>query len=551
MNLKAWKYYIGFYAGNRWRFILAITLSIAQSVSTLPIIFLIRYVFDNALPNRNVTLLIWIGVGVVALLILNIFFIIRTMSINLNITKTAVQRFRNELLDKSFNVSYSFYNQADSGKLHNKFVYDSSRIENMSDVLFLNLIPAIVMGLSLCVLLLYLNWMLFLAMISVFPAFLIVNRVFGKVVRNHVKKWREMFRDFSRGVLFIFTKMNLIRIQTAEPFEIERQYRNFNELRESSSQMKLSQAIYSTWQNAIVGLSGVVVLIVGGIAISASMITIGDLVSFYVALVLLRRYMGPLLTSIPQLIEGNESLISLHEFLNTDDPVEYSGQRKIKFKGEILLKGVTFKYNNNDPILENLELIIPERSIITILGANGAGKTTILNLILGFYCPQFGQLYADGNSYEEIDLQYLRQSMGVVPQESIVFNGTILENIIYGMPELNNERVKEAAILSNAHEFIKQLPTGYNTLVGENGVRLSGGQKQRISLARVFLRMPKFLVLDEPMLHLDVATEKHVFESLRTINENATILIVTHENNINKIATDTYLLENGRLKFLP
>lgn len=551
MNLKAWKYFIGLYVGNRRRLILTITLSIAQSVSTLPIIFLIRYAFDNALPNRDITLLIWIGVGVVALLLINTFFILRTMSINLNITKTAVQLLRNKLLDKSFNVSRSFYNQADSGKLHSNFVHDSYRLENMSDVLVLNLIPAIVMGLSLGLLLLYLNWQLFLAMISVFPAFFVVNRVLGKVVRDNVQKWREMFRDFSRGVLFVYEKMNLIRIQTAEPFEIERRYRSFNELRKSSAQMKLSQTIYSTWQNAIVGLSVVIVLIIGGIAISAGVMTIGDLFSFYAALVLLRRYMGPLLTSIPQLIEGNESLISLHEFLNTDDPVEYSGQKKINFKGEILLDGVVFNYNNNDPILENLGLTIPERSIIAILGANGAGKSTILNLILGFYRPQFGQLYADGNPYEEIDLQYLRQSIGVVTQEPIVFNGTILENIIYGMPELDNERVKEAAILSNAHEFIKQLPDGCNTLIGENGVRLSGGQRQRISLARAFIRKPKLLILDEPTNHLDDTTAKHVFESLRTINENATILIVTHDNNIINIATDTYLLENGCLRFLP
>ena len=185
--------------------------------------------------------------------------------------------------------------------------------------------------------------------------------------------------------------------------------------------------------------------------------------------------------------------------------------------------------------------------MVTIVGPNGSGKTTIANLVLGFYRPQDGQIFADEHPYDELDIPHLRRQIGVVSQNPIIFPGTILENILYGCAEKQFEQVIHAAKLSTAHEFITNLPDGYQTFVGKNGLLLSGGQRQRIAIARAFLRTPKLLILDEPTNHLDSNAVKQVMENVKSFEGSPTIISISHDMEIARHSDWIYLLQNGKV----
>ncbi len=547
MNLSAWKYYTKFYRGSQKRLILSILVSIVQSLTVLPIVLLVRYIFDEIVANGNTKMLVLIGLGIILLNIINSALTLWSRHINLGLVKAAIQRMREDVLNRIYTFSRTYYNNSEIGKIHSNIVQDTHRLDTMSYVLIANLIPGFIMAVAVSAILVFLNWYLFIVMLCAIPLLILVNRILGKRVKEKVQAWRQTFRNFSKGILFILQIIDLTRIQSAEHFEKKQQKTNFDKLRSAGSSLMWLQTAYSTIQQTIVASSGIFVLIFGGIAILNGSMSMGELLSFYVAVGLLKSYLGPLVTSIPQVIEGSESLISLHNIITTNDYVPYSGNRIIEFNGAVDLHSVYFEYNE-EPVLNGVDLTVKPNEIIAILGANGAGKTTIINLILGFYRPQKGRLLANGNVYSELNIEHLRRSIGVVTQEPVLFTGTIADNITYSNHPNDSEQVIQAAKVAGAHEFIGSLAEGYNTLVGENGVRLSGGQRQRIAIARAFLRQPKLLILDEPTNHLDDAAVQLLVHNLKEMRHKPAILMISHDEEIVNLAQKVYLLKNGKIQ---
>jgi ATP-binding cassette subfamily B protein len=335
--------------------------------------------------------------------------------------------------------------------------------------------------------------------------------------------------------------MDLTRIQSAEDFEVARQRRNFTDLRITSGYMAWLSAAYVLTQRTTVAICGITILIVGGKAIAMGYMTLGGLLSFFAVVVLLKSHLQMISSSIPQIIEGNESLTTIYNLLVTKDSRPYSGTKKIAFTGHITLEAVRFRYSDR-PILRDINLTIPQGTLVALVGPNGAGKTTIANLILGFYRPQNGQLYADDHPFAELDMVDLRRHMGVVTQDPIIFPATISDNISYGHVDTRFEEIVHASKRATAHEFIQTLPQGYDTFVGENGLLLSGGQRQRIALARALLRRPKLMLLDEPTNHLDEATARKLMENLKKLDEGPAILLITQDMNIVHKAHYLYVL---------
>jgi ABC-type bacteriocin/lantibiotic exporter with double-glycine peptidase domain len=190
---------------------------------------------------------------------------------------------------------------------------------------------------------------------------------------------------------------------------------------------------------------------------------------------------------------------------------------------------------------------INPNTMVAIVGPNGAGKSTIAHLIMGFYSPQSGQLYADDHPYHILDMIHLRQSIGITKQDPFIFPGTIRDNIIYGRPDASFQEVIKASERATAHEFIQEFPQGYDTFTGENGMLLSGGQRQRIAIARALLRKPKLLILDEPTNNLDEAASLQLMKNLKKLNDVMTILIITNDMNILPEAQYIYSLQEGHI----
>ena len=546
MNLPAWRYYCQFYRGSYRALLMSSVISMAQSVALLPIALLVRHAFDVAIPAGNFSRLTWIGVAIIFLYLLNGGMTLWTRHVTLHTTKRVIQRFRDEILKKFYTLPRAYYSQVSLSRLHTIMVQDTERLDIMSNALVARLIPAFFMSLALSAVLLFLNWFLFLLMLGITPLLFVMIQVMGKGVSKRAFAHHRSVECFSQGVWFVLQMMDLTRIRAAEPFEIARQRKKLDDLRLKSASNAFFNAAYSLVQDLVVAAFMILILIVGGRAVGAGMMSLGEMLSFYVLTALMKNQLHTIALTIPQILEGNESLTTLSEFLAQPKKRPYSGRKRIQFSGAITFDSVSFRYEDR-PILREINLTISPHTWVALTGLSGAGKSTIVNLILGFYSPQNGQLYADGCPYDELDMTYLRSEIGVVMQDPILFPGTILENITYGCEEIRLDSVRKAAELAAANEFIQQLPQGYETFIGENGLLLSGGQRQRVAIARALMRRPKLLILDEPTNHLDASAICQLMKNLKGMGDCPAILMISHASEIVHQAKQIYILEAGQL----
>lgn len=546
MNISAWRYYVRSYRKSYRALFLSVAVSVGQSLVFLPITFLIRYAFDEIVPSGNFRLLALVGVTIALLNLASSGMALWAHHVTLRTVRTATRNLRAELLHWCCTFSRSYYSEVDHGKLHASIVLDTGYLDAMSNALVTQLLPSVLICIALSAVLIYLSWILFLVLASIAPLLLLVSKLMKERVVEKSNEHRWSYQTYSKGVLSALQMLDLTRIQTAEPFEIERQGKQIEELRRAGESFHRLQAAYRELQNTIVAVAGVLVLIVGGRAVATGSLTLGELLSFCVAVGLMSNYLRAIWSSIPRLIAGNESLVTLYNLVKTETSPPYSGRKRIAFSGKIALESVCFQYKGQ-PVLQDVGLTINPSTMVAIIGPNGAGKTTIAYLMLGLYRPQAGQLYADDCPFDELDTVHLRQHIGMVMQDPIMFNGTIGENITYGRPDASFQEVVRASELATAHEFIQELPQGYDTFVGESGVLLSGGQRQRIAIARALLRQPRLLILDEPTNHLDEAAVRQLMNNLKRLSNVPAILMISHDMDIVREAQHIYVLQEGRI----
>ncbi|NOY98888.1 MAG: ABC transporter ATP-binding protein [Chloroflexi bacterium] len=547
--MDAWRYYATFFKGSWPQLLLSILISIGESVVVLPIALLVKYVFDDVIPQKNVHLLVEISLVILFLQLLNSGLVLYVRFITLKVTKRVTKQIREEILRRLYTFSQSYYSRIDKGKLHAMVVQDTERVDAMSNALVSEFLPSLFVGVALMLVLLSLDRILFLVLFFVAPLLFVFSKYLGKEVRERIYWFQRLFENFSEGILFVLQMMDLTRTQTAEQFEISRHSEGIEELHVVSRRVAWLQTAYIMVQEGVTSFAGILILIVGGWTAIAGRITIGGLIAFYVVVGLLRKYVRLVTVSIPRIIEGHESLNSLHQLMMIRETQPYvGGNREVRFRHRISLKKVSFRYDR-EPVLVDVDLSIPAKGITAIVGVNGVGKSSIFNLVMGFYAPQHGGLFLDDIPYSEIDLMSLRRSFAFVHQDPILFRGTIRENIGYGYDEISEGDMIKAARIAAAHDFISQLREGYDTVIGERGVKLSGGERQRIAIARAFFRDPALLLLDEPANHLDKSIILRLMENIRAWSQDRSVLIISHDPDIVRQAQTVYWLEDGRIAY--
>ncbi len=517
-----------------------------QSVLVLPVLALIRRAFDQAIPQRDVPALIRIGVAIILLRALGSAVALALRSHVLHTIKGAVTDLRRDLMTRIYGLAREYFGRADLAVLQTRIVQDSERVDQLSNTLFSGMLPALFSGLVLLVVLFALNWRLLLLAGAALPLLWVATRFSGWLVKRNVFTFQRAFEGFSRGVTFAVRQIDLTRVKAFEAEELERQQRHIGDLRTTGHRMAMSYAVHSQLQRTLMGIAGIVLLVVGGAAVARGSMTLGDFVAFYVAAGMLNGFVDTLVTGVPELLAGNESLITLRRIVAEGEPEPYQGKRAIDFDGAIALHDVWFGYGP-DPVLRGVNLEIPPGANVALVGPNGAGKSTLMHLLLGFYRPQRGELRASGVPYDDVDMRLLRRSIGVVPQHPGFFAGTVLENIAYGSPEATRDEVDAATRVALADEVIASLPKGYDTEIGEGGVLLSGGEGQRLAIARALLGRPRVLILDEPTNHLDLSAIERLMHRLVEWPGRPTLVIVSHDPRVIEFANQVYRLRGGEL----
>ena len=539
-----WRQYARLYRRSWRRLALATVAAMAQAVALIPVPLLFMRAFDQMQAGGGRRSLVATGLAILVLQLVSAALASISRHQSLHVSKHAVMRLRQSLLEKLYLRPRADFTADGHGPLHALLVYDTERIDAASNAFVGTALPAACLGLGVSGVLWALNWTLFLVMVAVFPVMVAVNALLRGGLRRRTSAFHEAFERFSRGMWFVLEAMDLTRLQAAEPAERDRQHAAMDRVRRAGQAVAVMNTAYWNLQWSLVGIGSILVLVVGGLAVAEGRMTLGELVSFYAGLAILRTPLGAGLQSLPQLFEGSQALQRVMTFLGTPDPAAADASGRIAFRGHVQLDGVTFAYDGQ-PVLDGASLELRPGSAVGLVGASGAGKSTLVMLVLGFYRPQSGRICMDGVPLEHVDLAALRRQVGVLPQDPLVFPGTIWQNVTYGAEEVDRSEVLAAVRAAGLDEFVGRCPAGFDTVVGERGMLLSGGQRQRIALARALVRRPSLVMLDEPTNHLDAVTAAGMVDAIRVHCPLAAVLVISHDVRVIGRLDAVYTLADG------
>jgi ABC-type bacteriocin/lantibiotic exporter with double-glycine peptidase domain len=545
-QLDSWRWFWGRLVKLRRLLIGCILLALLQSMTMPPTAWLIRRILDVAIPSRNVRQMLLLGLCVLSCSLASAGLALGTRFLSLRTTKIAVSKMRHLLLQRCFELPRSVHDTLDRGDLHTLLVQDTQLVDVMSNALISGLMPSVLISILLIGLLAAMNLKLLAVLMLIGPLLYLVNHRLKSLVMAWVDRTRGSFAHYSSGVNFVLHKLDLARYQSAERAEIERQCGRIEQHRVDSERMAWLQSVYGLVQNTIITISGIFILVIGGTQVVSGKMSLGSLLSFYVIFSMLGSNLQQVFGAIPHIITGNQSLCALYAFYSINANPPYSGTLQCTCTGAIELRSVSFRYKTQN-IFSNISLRMEPDSVTAIMGPNGGGKTTIARLILGLYRPDRGEIFSDGVSYDELDMEQLREGMAFAPQDPVLFSGTIWENVSYGIMEADDENVMRACQIALVDDFVRALPKGYDTEVGDDGGSLSGGQRQKIAIARALAPRPRLLILDEPSNHLDQMSVQQMVRNLKEMPVRPTLLIITQDSAVAREAKFCYWLENGKL----
>jgi len=550
--VRIWRAFSRLIDGSGRMAALGLGLSVAQALALVPIAILVREAFDDAIPSGDKGELLALGAGILGLYLLSLALGLAGRYAVLSVTKPAVARVRSELIDHVIWLPSSFYDTTDSGRLHALIVQDTERLDAMAKYLLAVVIPSLGTAALLLASLVAIQPVLLGVLLVVIPLLLGLGRLLRGPLRRRVRVWQEASDDFSASVLANLRSASLIKVRTAEEQAIEEGRAKAAELAAAGQRIGWLQQAYGLIQVALGGTAGVIVLIGGGLAVLEGSMSIGDLIAFMAILALARGQLNWVVAVLPDVLNGLAAIERIDEVLAETEAEPYQGGEPLELRGALAWQDVTFGYSREEPpVLDGVSLEVAPGEALAILGPTGAGKTTLIALLLGLYRPWSGRIAIDGASLEEIDVRALRRQSGALLQEGSAMRGSVAANIAFGRPDASMPEIERVAGLAALGEFVAGLPQGYETEIGDEGVRLSAGQRQRIALARALLGSPPLLMLDEPTSHLDPGTADAVLDNLMGIEPRPTLLLVTHDPMVAQRADRVVEVRGGRIEARP
>ncbi len=532
--LNAVRFLISFLHRQIW---IVVLLAALVSVLLIPVSFMVKIIFDRAIPQADISLLLKLALGLAILMISSGVLSVYARAAILRHTKRAVSDIRNALSKKLLGASHGFYQQADLARIHKILVYDTEKLDNFANAVFSVVIPSACISFGLTVILIVLNWQLTALLFVIAPFIIIITKFLRRACNKSLIAFQSSFEEFHKRSFFLLEMNKLIKVSSTQRREAEVHKNIVTGLETSSLDMALGYSRMSNYQDVIFSTASIALLAWGSYQVMYGQMTIGTLMSFYFCLFLLRKYLTGIGNVFPAILEGTDSLTQCTTLLSETKDEIYNGTSRPTFDGRIACKDVTFSFGTL-VLFRDFNMALKPGTTTLVMGPNGSGKSTLVNLILGLYKPNAGELTASDVAYPQWDIQHLRGKMAVVLQEDTTFQGSLLDNITYGMSDVHDDDIRGALHLSGLLEFSQSLPNGVATMIGDKGTRLSGGQRQKIAIARCILAKAPLIILDEPTNHLDQHSIAMIANTLKTQNHRPSVLIISHDSTLSTLADE-------------
>ena len=531
-----------------WGTLVTMVLIFAITILKLGPAWMTKLIIDDAIPKESLTL---VGVYLIGMIAvsggLNLLGAVQ-LYLEQWVGQRVIFDVRGALYDHLQSQSMSFYDANQTGQLMSRVTNDVSQVQFFLTQGLSRLVTTFITIAANLAVMFWLDWHLTLISLVVVPMILWFQKYSVKVWPLFRKR-QELQASLNVVIQENVAGIKLVKAYGREEFEADR----FNAVNEEMRSVALQSwrvfGVTGPGQEFATYLSAIIIITVGGLRVMEGHLTIGDLSAFY-------AYVLTMFAPVRFLVFINQMALNalasgerIFEILDTPlDVMDRPGAVRLEHvSGSVTMENVSFAYGKGAPLLRDISIDVPPGKTLALVGPSGSGKTTLVNLIPRFYDPTTGTVQIDGHDVRDIQVEALRAQMGMVMQETFLFNASIRENIAYGRADASIEEIEAAARAANAHPFISEMPNGYDTEIGERGTRLSGGQRQRLAIARAILVDPRILILDEATSSVDNQTDYLIRQALDSLMEGRTTIVIAHRLSTVQRAHQIAVMEAGRI----
>lgn len=464
--------------------------------------------------------------------------------------RSVEQELRSSLVRKLQQLSISYHNEMQSGRLQSKIMRDVEQIETLSSQIFISVLSILLNIIVAFGVVIFKSLTVFLFFLATIPVAVLLMVSFKNRIKQYNSDFRKEMEETSVRVMEMVELIPVTRAHALEKQETSKIDHQLSNVAQKGLKLDMIQTYFSSISWVAFQLFQVLCLAFTGYLASRGSISVGEVVMYQTYFSSIVNQVSGIITLLPIISKGLESVNSVGDILLCHDVEDNRNKQKIQeLTGDITFDHVAFQYHDAEsPVLKDVSFHIRPGETVAFVGGSGAGKTTILNLVIGFIKTTEGRILIDGMDLNTLNLQSYRSHIAVVPQQSILFSGTIRDNITYGMNHISDELMDQVIKAANLEELITSLPEGLDTQITEHGNSLLGGQRQRISIARAFVRNPRILILDEATSALDTISEKKIQEAIHNLVQNRTTLIVAHRLSTIRDADRIAVVGNGGIK---
>lgn len=542
------KKFLSYYKPHRLTFALDMLASLGMSIIAIFYPMITRVMLNDFIPNAKYREIIIYGAGLLLIYVLRmgLSYFVQYKGHMMGVQMQ--RKMRSDLFSHLETLPFEFYDNHETGKIMSRMttdLFDVAELAHHGPENFI--ITSVTVIISFCYLM-SINFYLSLIVFACVPFLIVVSMVLRKRMRTAFKKRRE-----SNAVINAALESSISGIRVTKAFtnikkEVEKFENGNAQFVENSRMAYKAMGQFHSETTFVTDIFNVVILVAGGLFMYSGKINFGDYSAFIVSVNLFINPITTLIRFMESFQDGVSGFERFLEIMSIAPEKDGDNAKPIdRVEGNIEFKGVTYGYGDGDDVLKSVSLKIEKGKTYALVGPSGGGKTTICHLIPHFYDVREGQILIDGIDTNLITRDSLRKNIGIVQQDVYLFNSSIKENILYGKLDATDEEVVLAAKRANIHDYVMSLPNGYDTVIGERGVKLSGGQKQRLSIARVFLKNPPILILDEATSALDNATEIMIQQALDELCKGRTTLVVAHRLSTIKNADEIAVVSGGEI----